>query len=161
MHEASFFGAHPGTYLIAVESRYSPKYAVGNVNGSRLLISLNYSKDRFDKFRFDTTNNAVTWIVNDGQFVVYGWNLNKPNYSYLLGAYNYKNERYLYVKCRYKSFRCGSTADMTDLDTIPVLDLSGRPCMYNQAPSAAPADDPSRFFYNQGTGEFTWGELET
>lgn len=48
----------------------------------------------------------------------------------------------------------------SDLDLIPVLDLSGRPCMYNQAPSAVPADDPSRFFYNQGTGDdFDWDEL--
>lgn len=41
------------------------------------------------------------------------------------------------------------------MSLIPVLDLSGRPCMYNQAPSAVPADDPSRFFYNKGSGEFT------
>ena len=38
-------------------------------------------------------------------------------------------------------------------DIIPVLDLSGRPAMYD--------DVSGQFFYNQGTGEFTWGELET
>lgn len=44
------------------------------------------------------------------------------------------------------------------MSLIPVLDLSGRPCMYNQAPSEVPADDPSRFFYNaSGEGEFTPG----
>ena len=34
---------------------------------------------------------------------------------------------------------------------IPVLDLSGRPAMYDEA--------SGNLFYNQGTGEFTWGEL--
>ena len=36
-------------------------------------------------------------------------------------------------------------------DFIPVLDLSGRPAMYD--------DVSGNLFYNQGTGEFTWGEL--
>ena len=34
---------------------------------------------------------------------------------------------------------------------IPVLDLSGRPCFYDEV--------SGQLFYNQGTGEFTWGEL--
>lgn len=34
----------------------------------------------------------------------------------------------------------------------PVLDLSGRPAMYDEV--------SGQFFYNQGTGEFTWGELD-
>ena len=41
----------------------------------------------------------------------------------------------------------------TSLDLIPVLDLSGRPAMYDEV--------SGQFFYNQGTGEFAWGELET
>lgn len=36
---------------------------------------------------------------------------------------------------------------------IPVLDLSGRPAMYDEV--------SGQFFYNQGTGEFTWGELDS
>lgn len=35
---------------------------------------------------------------------------------------------------------------------IPVLDLSGRPAMYDEV--------SEQFFYNQGTGEFAWGELD-
>ena len=35
---------------------------------------------------------------------------------------------------------------------IPVLDLSGRPAMYDEV--------SENLFYNQGTGEFTWGELD-
>ena len=34
---------------------------------------------------------------------------------------------------------------------IPVLDISGRPAMYDEV--------SGNLFYNQGTGEFTWGEL--
>ena len=36
---------------------------------------------------------------------------------------------------------------------IPVLDLSGRPAMYDEI--------SGQFFYNQGTGEFTWGEIDS
>ena len=35
---------------------------------------------------------------------------------------------------------------------IPVLDLSGRPAMYDEV--------SGNLLYNQGTGEFTWGEIE-
>lgn len=36
---------------------------------------------------------------------------------------------------------------------IPVLDISGRPAMYDEV--------SGNLFYNQGTGEFTWGELDS
>lgn len=38
------------------------------------------------------------------------------------------------------------------VDFIPVLDLTGRPAMYDEV--------SGQFFYNQGTGEFTCGELD-
>ena len=36
---------------------------------------------------------------------------------------------------------------------IPVIDLSGRPAMYDKV--------SGNLFYNQGNGEFTWGELDS
>ena len=49
--------------------------------------------------------------------------------------------------------------ETVERDFVPVLDLSGVPCMYNQSPLAGiPEDDPSRFCYNRGTGVFTWGD---
>lgn len=41
---------------------------------------------------------------------------------------------------------------MLKLDLIPVLDISGRPAMFDEVSNT--------LFYNQGTGEFTYGELE-
>lgn len=38
-------------------------------------------------------------------------------------------------------------------DIIPVLDHSGVACFYDKISGS--------FYYNRGTGEFTWGELET
>lgn len=35
---------------------------------------------------------------------------------------------------------------------IPVLDFNNKPCLYDEV--------SEQFFYNQGTGEFTWGELD-
>ena len=52
-------------------------------------------------------------------------------------------------------FRAGQIFNL-----IPVLDMNGRPCFYNEAPLDIPADDPSRFFYNKGSGEFGWKELD-
>ena len=43
--------------------------------------------------------------------------------------------------------------DVLIVKYIPVIDLSGRPAMYDEV--------SGQFFYNKGTGEFTWGELET
>lgn len=63
-----------------------------------------------------------------------------------------------FIKARIKDFVLRHGGELI-ISLIPVLDLSGRPCLYNQAPSAVPTTDPSRYFYNAGTGEFGWGEL--
>lgn len=77
----------------------------------------------------------------------------------LLFAY-YNNGTIIYSKSKVEYLKLWQDGNLMH-ELLPVLDISGRPCMYDQAPSDVPADDPSRFFYNQGTGEFTWGELET
>lgn len=50
----------------------------------------------------------------------------------------------------YKCQLCSS--DVLARDFIPVLDWNDRPCMYDKV--------TGELFYNQGTGEFTYGELE-
>ena len=75
----------------------------------------------------------------------------------LFGLWDNYNKSIYHSKCRiYETYI--ELYDGTILDLIPVLDFSGRPCMYNKSPGAATLDDPSRFFYNKDTGEFTWGD---
>ena len=50
------------------------------------------------------------------------------------------------IKTRVTFFNIG------DLRLIPVLDPSGRPAMHDEV--------SGQLFYNQGSGEFTWGELD-
>ena len=56
-----------------------------------------------------------------------------------------------FMKGRIRSFSFSSKTGNKLLDLIPVLDLSGRPAMYDEV--------SGQLFYNQGTGEFSWGEL--
>ena len=84
---------------------------------------------------------------------------NQPYNAYLFG--NNLNGSVTLSECfRGRMYSAIMTRGQTiERDFVPVLDLSGVPCMYNQAPLVGiPEDDPSRFFYNQGTGEFTWGD---
>ena len=61
------------------------------------------------------------------------------------------------TRFRLHSFALGkhsvSSEDYSVIDVIPVLDLDCRPCLYDKLNGG--------LYYNQGTGEFTWGELET
>ena len=86
---------------------------------------------------------------------------NQPYNAYLFG--NNQNGSVTLSDCFIGRFYSAvmTRGENVERDFIPVIDLSEVPCMYNQAPLSVPADDPSRFFYNQGTGEFTWGELAT
>ena len=64
-----------------------------------------------------------------------------------------RRDKTSFMKGRIRSFSFSSKTGNKLLDLIPVLDLSGRPAMYDKV--------SGQFFYNQGTGEFAWGELDS
>ena len=117
-------------------------------------ISLNssmYSDFTFDfknrhKYRFLKRDGLlIEWL--DGEFVNSISADNKTDYNYL-GLFSGKTTAHP----RIFGFRCYYN-DVILCDLIPVLDLSGRPAMYDEV--------SGNLFYNQGTGEFTWGELDS
>ena len=55
------------------------------------------------------------------------------------------------IKARIYSAEISSSSVL--FKSYPVLDISGRPAMYDEV--------SGNLFYNQGTGEFTWGELDS
>lgn len=105
--------------------------------------------------------NSRKFIVGQTDISLFGTlYANQPYNAYLFG--NNQNGSVTLSECfRGRIYSTVMTrGENVERDFIPVIDLSEVPCMYNQAPSEVPADDPSRFFYNQGTGEFTWGEID-
>ena len=117
------------------------------VIGNRFTAELNFKNSR--KFIVGQTNVPLTETLYS----------NQPYSAYLFG--NNMNGSVMLSNCfRGRMYFAIMTRGQTiERDFVPVLDLSGVPCMYNQAPLVGiPEDDPSRFFYNQGTGEFTWGD---
>ena len=115
--------------------------------GSRFISELNFKNSR--KFIVGQTNVPLTETLYS----------NQPYSAYLFG--NNMNGSVMLSDCFLgRMYSAIMTRGQTiERDFVPVLDLSGVPCMYNQAPLVGiPEDDPSRFFYNQGTGEFTWGD---
>ena len=117
------------------------------VIGNRFTAELNFKNSR--KFIVGQKNVPLTETLYS----------NQPYSAYLFG--NNVNGSVMLSDCfRGRMYFAIMTRGQTiERDFVPVLDLSGVPCMYNQAPLVGiPEDDPSRFFYNQGTGEFTWGD---
>ena len=126
------------------------------------------SNDLFDSFvRIGNRFTAELNFKNSRKFIVVKTDISlsgtlyadQPYNAYLFG--NNINGSVTLSDCFIGRFYSAvmTRGDNVERDFIPVIDLSGVPCMYNQARLSVPADDPSRFFYNQGTGEFTWGEL--
>ena len=117
------------------------------VIGNRFTAELNFKNSR--KFIVGQTNVHLTETLYS----------NQPYNVYLFG--NNLNGSVTLSECflgrMYSAIM--TRGETVERDFVPVLDLSGVPCMYNQAPLVGiPEDDPSRFFYNQGAGKFTWGD---
>ena len=115
-------------------------------------ISLNsslYSDFTFDfknrhKYRFLKRDGLLSeWL--DEEFInsISADNITDYNSLSLFSGSTTTHPRIFGFRCYYN--------DVILRDFIPVLDISGRPAMYDEV--------SGQFFYNQGTGEFTWGEL--
>ena len=110
------------------------------------------------KITADTNRHVFEIISDESAFSIDG---TKYNLSFSTGSFS--KSIYLFARNDSKiiKFYCtlalyGFSVRENDTliqDLIPVLDLSGRPAMYDEV--------SGNLLYNQGTGEFTWGELET
>ena len=106
----------------------------------------------------DTNRHVFEIISDESAFSIDG---TKYNLGFSYGSFS--KSIYLFARNDIGNitFRCNLALygfsvrenDTLIQDIIPVLDLSGRPAMYDEV--------SGQFFYNQGTGEFTWGELDS
>ena len=104
----------------------------------------------------DTNRHVFEIISDESAFSIDG---TKYNLSFSTGSFS--KSIYLFVRndlsikfyCTLALYGFSVRENNTLIqDIIPVLDLSGRPAMYDKI--------SGQFFYNQGAGEFTWGELD-
>ena len=104
----------------------------------------------------DTNRHVFEIISDESAFSIDGtkYNLLFTSGSFLKSIYlfarNDLNKIMFYCNLALYGFSVRENNTLIQ-DIIPVLDLSGRPAMYDKI--------SGQFFYNQGTGEFTWGEL--
>ena len=104
----------------------------------------NYVYDPNYKYVINIENRIVTFLQDGVEFDTL--NIGKYEANGSLWCFGRSDTKAKANKMRCYRFK------IRDIDTIPVLDLSGRPAMYDEV--------SGQFFYNQGTGEFTWGELD-
>ena len=93
------------------------------------------------------------WTLNDIQYPLNeGGRAIRPSSMLLFSTRNGTDLASVFSWARIYSFKYQDEFRNQILDLIPVLDLSGRPCFYDEV--------SAKLFYNQGEGEFTWGELD-
>lgn len=107
----------------------------------------------------DTTKDFINVVIADGKVKILGVEYDFAGFSEyatgrfaLFGCYNY-NASHMSVDPRICSIGRTRIYDANGdvYNLIPVLDLNGRPCFYDEV--------SGEFFYNQGTGEFGYEEL--
>ena len=112
---------------------------------SSLYFDFTFDFKNRHKYRFLKRDGLlIEWL--DGEFIdsISADNIIDYNSLSLFSGTTTTNPRIFGFRCCYD--------DVILRDFIPVLDISGRPAMYDEV--------SGQLFYNQGTGEFTWGELE-
>lgn len=138
---ACWIGSQSGLWFV------NPLFVPNTSITKRSILKYLYLNDRrlfsINENDFATVYNAVTY------------NYYHDNTVTIFGAYNRGNVPSYLSSIRCYGLKIYDFDDENDcaLDIHPVLDLSGRPAMYDEV--------SGNLFYNQGTGEFTWGELET
>ena len=101
-------------------------------------------------------NSVIRYRISDGvcsgdiDGTVFNFSIPESisNYSFILfgGIHGYRS----YSSCAIYYFRAEKTDQ--EIDLIPVIDLSGRPCFFDKIKDT--------LIYNSGTGEFGWEELD-
>ena len=159
----SYIVIHPGNiYSFTIELFGGVGGVIGQWNNGSQLVGFQSSEskifymktlwasDSFDKdgnyFHYDSTGKLINGSNN-----VTIQNINMSHGNLGIFCYAYSTTRVT----RIGNAKVGRVviSGLNDYELIPVLDISGRPAMYDEV--------SGNLFYNQGTGEFTWGELET
>ena len=159
----SYIVIHPGNiYSFTIELFGGVGGVIGQWNGGSQRAGFESSEsqifyrktlwasDSFDKdgnyFYYDSTGKLINGSNN---VTIQKLNMSHGNLGIFCYAYSTTSANTM------GNAKVGRVviSGLNDYDLIPVLDISGRPAMYDEV--------SGQFFYSQGNGEFAWGELET
>ena len=138
-------GSYNSTTVLFTPGK-SPSSGQISLNSSLYYTNFTFDFENRHKYRFLKRDGLlIEWL--DGEFINSISADNKTDYNslFLFSGQTTTSPRIFGFRCYYD--------DVILRDFIPVLDISGRPAMYDEV--------SGQFFYNQGTGEFTWGELDS